>query len=173
MGCGMVRKVDELGRVVIPKEMRRILNIKTGSSIEMFINDENQVVLKKFSELSNLSFFAENLAYTIFENFNLPCFVCDEEIILSVAGASKKEFLGKKIKTENFEKMQSEDISVSLLEIIEDAANDNVCINKFPLNCDGFKCGHIVCFNKTDKMKDCVRESIIVLTKFFSSLLNY
>ena len=47
MGNGMVRKVDELGRVVIPKEMRRILNIKTGSSIEMFINDQNQVVLKK------------------------------------------------------------------------------------------------------------------------------
>ena len=39
MGCGMVRKVDELGRVVIPKEMRRVFNIKTDSSIEMSIND--------------------------------------------------------------------------------------------------------------------------------------
>ena len=46
MGCGMVRKVDELGRVVIPKEMRRVLNIKTGSSVEMFIGENNEVILK-------------------------------------------------------------------------------------------------------------------------------
>ena len=75
MGNGMVRKVDELGRVVIPKEMRRILNIKTGSSIEMFINDQNQVVLKKFSELENVNSFIETLVKTIYECFNFACFV--------------------------------------------------------------------------------------------------
>ena len=93
MGCGMVRKVDELGRVVIPKEMRRILNIKTGSSIEMFINDQNQVVLKKFSELENVNAFIDALIKTIYECFNFACFVCDDEKVLNVYGVSKKEFL--------------------------------------------------------------------------------
>ena len=97
MGCGMVRKVDELGRVVIPKEMRRILNIKTGSSIEMFINDNNQVVLKKFSEISNILLFAQNLADVIFDNLNLPCLISDDEKILVVKGLNKKEYLDKKI----------------------------------------------------------------------------
>lgn len=172
MGCGMVRKVDELGRVVIPKEMRRVLNIKTGSSIEMFINDNNQVVLKKFSELSNLQFFAENLAYTIFDNFNIPCFVCDDEVVLSVAGFSKKDLLGKKINQQAIENIKIEEKKL-LSQFIDGAPNEEFTINVFDLNCDGFRCGSVVCFAKADKIEDKIKESIVVLTKFFSGLLSY
>lgn len=172
MGCGMVRKVDELGRVVIPKEMRRVLNIKTGSSIEMFINDENQVVLKKFSELSNLSVFAENLARIIFDSFNLPCLVCDEEVVLAVAGASKKELLGKKIMGKVLDEIKEEDC-ILLNQVVDCMIVDQVHVSCFPLNCDGFKCGNVVCFSKVEKTTPSIRDSIGVLTKFFSSLLNY
>lgn len=172
MGCGMVRKVDELGRVVIPKEMRRVLNIKTGSSIEMFINDENQVVLKKFSELSNLQFFAENLAYTIFDSFNIPCFVCDEEIVISVAGLSKKDLLEKKINQENIEKIKKDE-EISFSQLVEGVTDENITVNVFPLNCDGFRCGSVVCFTKIAKLEETVKDSIVVLTKFFSGLLGY
>ena len=99
--------------------------------------------------------------------------MCDEEVVLSVAGASKKELLGKKINCQNFEKIKGEDNFISLGEIVEGVPVDNVCVNIFALNCDGFRCGSIVTFNKTDKMKESVRESIIVLTKFFSGLLSY
>ena len=62
MSCGMVRKIDELGRVVLPKEMRRVLNIKTGSSVEMVINENNKIVISKFSEIENVLSMANNLA---------------------------------------------------------------------------------------------------------------
>lgn len=103
MSCGMVRKVDELGRVVIPKEMRRILNIKTGSSIEMIINDENEVVLKKFSEMNNISNYAEVVADILFDEFNVPCLVCDEDNVVFCKGVSKKDFLNKEIPPQNDE----------------------------------------------------------------------
>lgn len=90
MGCGMVRKVDELGRVVVPKEMRRVLGIKPGSSIEMSIDKDNNVVLKKFSEIENLQFFAQIVADSLFETTNSPIVVCDDEKVVVFKGISKK-----------------------------------------------------------------------------------
>ena len=72
MRSAMVRKVDELGRVVIPKEMRRVLNIKSGSSVELDVNENNEIVLKKFSELSNAAIFAEKLANIVNSTYNIP-----------------------------------------------------------------------------------------------------
>lgn len=90
MSCGMVRKVDELGRVVVPKEMRRVLGIKPGSSIEMSIDRDNNVVLKKFSEIENLEFFAQIIADTLFEITNNPILVCDDERVVVSKGIAKK-----------------------------------------------------------------------------------
>lgn len=90
MGCGMVRKVDELGRVVVPKEMRRVLGIKPGSSIEMSIDKDNNVVLKKFSEIENLQFFAQIVADSLFEITNKSIVVCDDEKVVVFKGISKK-----------------------------------------------------------------------------------
>ena len=90
MSCGMVRKVDELGRVVVPKEMRRVLGIKPGSSIEMSIDVNNNVVLKKFSEIENLNFFAQIVADTLYEMTNNSILVCDDEKVVVSKGISKK-----------------------------------------------------------------------------------
>ena len=90
MGCGMVRKVDELGRVVVPKEMRRVLGIKPGSSVEMSIDTQNNVVLKKFSEIENLGFFAQTVADVLFEVTDNPVCICDDERVVACKGVSKK-----------------------------------------------------------------------------------
>lgn len=148
MSCGMVRKVDELGRVVIPKEMRRVLNIKTGSSIEMIINDENEVVLKKFSEMNNISNYAEVVADILFEEYNLPCLVCDEDKVIYCKGVSKKEFLNKKKPPENKEWF--------------------IC----PVNFDGFEGGYIMLSHKeNDEGKD-FEKSVYILSKFLGNILS-
>ena len=90
MSCGMVRKVDELGRVVVPKEMRRVLGIKPGSSIEMSIDVDNNVVLKKFSEIENLQSFAQIIADILFEMTYGPVFICDDEKVVVSKGVPKK-----------------------------------------------------------------------------------
>ncbi|NCB48310.1 MAG: AbrB/MazE/SpoVT family DNA-binding domain-containing protein [Clostridia bacterium] len=148
MSCGMVRKVDELGRVVIPKEMRRILNIKTGSSIEMIINDENEVVLKKFSEMNNISKFAEVVADILFEEFNVPCLVCDEDKVIFSKGVSKKDFLNKKIPSKNDEWF--------------------VC----PVHFGGFQGGSIMLQKKDGKLDDDFEKTVYIFSKFLGNILS-
>ena len=96
MNSGIVRKVDELGRVVIPKEMRRTLGINTGSSIEMSVGEGGEVVLKKFSDISNIMPLIEKLAQTIFDEFGVPILVSDEERILAGCGTKKDILLKEK-----------------------------------------------------------------------------
>ncbi|MBQ3048188.1 MAG: AbrB/MazE/SpoVT family DNA-binding domain-containing protein [Clostridia bacterium] len=164
MGNGMVRKVDELGRVVIPKEMRRILNIKTGSSIEMIIDDDNQVVLKKFSELENISSVIESLVKTIYDFYNIPCFVCDDDKILVVCGLPKKEFLYKKIRSLSNKKNQT-----TLKEVLEGVEDNSTCF-VFSVITDGFDCGKLVLIGEMTNEQIC---SINVLVKFVCSILKF
>lgn len=166
----MVRKVDELGRVVIPKEMRRVLNIKTGSSVEMFINDFNQVVLKKFSEISNVLLFAENLADVIFDNFKLPCLVADEEKILICKGVSKKEYVNKNL---NFEVQNKQGYFIlNKQNFLQDSKNNFEYVYVFNVLCEGFECGFIflLCNEKLEQEKI---NNIILLKKFLSNILQF
>ena len=167
MGNGMVRKVDELGRVVIPKEMRRILNIKTGSSIEMFINDQNQVVLKKFSELENVSSIIETLVKIVYENFQVACFVCDDEKVLSVCGLSKKEFLFKKI---NFFSKKECVFEAKLNDILCETNSNKNCF-VFSIFCEGFENGKLIIISESFEEKK--KESVEILIKFLCELLIF
>lgn len=168
MGCGMVRKVDELGRVVIPKEMRRVLNIKTGSSIEMFINDENQVVLKKFSEINNTLYLVENLADIIYDCFSLNCLVSDDEKVVVCKGLSKKEYLNKKIPR----------LLIDKEDYLELENKENSLINEygytyvFPIKNEGYDCGFVFAFN-VNRLDKSILNSILVLTKFLSNMLKF
>ena len=174
MSCGMVRKVDELGRVVIPKEMRRILNIKTGSSIEMFINDNNEVVLKKFSEITNVLLFAENLAEVIFYYLNLPCLISDDEKILVVKGVNKKEYLNKKIVNLNNKNNNQKDYFILNKEEQFLLENKNNFENNYIFNIysEGIETGYIYILSE-NILPDNKISNIIILKKFLSNLLKF
>lgn len=92
---GIVRKIDELGRIVIPKELRKTLKISIGSAMEIFI-DDNRVVLQKHSPLATLEQLAQDCLDTVFIKTNMPCLISDHEGIICVKGMSKK-YLGSKL----------------------------------------------------------------------------
>lgn len=171
MGCGMVRRVDELGRVVIPKEMRRILNIKSGSSVEMSINDNNQIVLEKFFEINNIYSSAENLANIIYEELLLPCLICDDEKIIICKGVNKKEFLNKsivqniKIKNKNCEELTNFNLVQNQVTLF-----DYTYI--FTLTSDGFDSGFLVILSK-EKLSENTLNNVNLLNKFLCSLLKF
>ena len=172
MGCGMVRKVDELGRVVIPKEMRRILNIKTGSSIEMSINDKNQVVLEKFSELTNAIFFAENLTNIIFDDLKLSCLLTDDEKVIICKGLSKnnlnKKLIGEiNLKNKNHICFDNHEIFFENQEINFDFTYI------FPISCEGFDNGFLFVFSNNEHLEENVIKDIQLLTRFLSNILKY
>lgn len=94
---GIVRRIDDLGRVVIPKEIRRTLRIREGDPLEIFVDREGEVILKKYSPIRELGEFAKEYADSLFEATGHITCIADRDTIIAVAGASKKEYLNKAI----------------------------------------------------------------------------
>ena len=101
-----IRRIDDLGRVVIPKEMRNRLHIRNGDTVEIFTNSEGEVIIKKYSPVSELSNFSQQYVDAIFEYIKLPMLVCDFDHVISVSGVSHKEYLEHQITLELVECMQ-------------------------------------------------------------------
>lgn len=97
---GIVRRIDDLGRVVIPKEIRRTMHIKEGAPLEIFTDTEGGVIFKKYSPISELSDVTEHYADVLYRSINTPVLICDRDHIISVAGISKKDFKDKRISAE-------------------------------------------------------------------------
>lgn len=87
---GIVRRIDDLGRVVIPKEIRRTLRIREGDPLEIFVDRDGEVILKKYSPIGELGDFAKEYAESLFEGTNHVTLITDRDNIIAVAGASKK-----------------------------------------------------------------------------------
>ena len=92
---GIVRRIDDLGRVVIPKEIRRTLKIREGDPLEIFVDRDGEVILKKYSPIGELGDFAQEYADSLHESMNHIACIADRDTIIAVAGAPKKEFLNK------------------------------------------------------------------------------
>jgi len=94
---GIVRRIDDLGRVVIPKEIRRTLRIREGDPLEIFVDREGEVILKKYSPIGELGDFAKEYADSLHEAIGHIALIADRDNIIAVSGAPKKEFLNKAI----------------------------------------------------------------------------
>ena len=97
---GIVRRIDDLGRVVIPKEIRRTMRIREGDPLEIYTDRDGEVIFKKYSPIGELSTFATQYADTLSKTSGYAIFITDKDNIIAVSGASKKEFADKKISSE-------------------------------------------------------------------------
>ena len=94
---GIVRRIDDLGRVVIPKEIRRTLRIREGDPLEIFVDRDGEVILKKYSPISELGNFAQEYADSLAENSGKLVLISDRDAVIAVSGGSKKEYLEKSV----------------------------------------------------------------------------
>lgn len=92
---GIVRRIDELGRVVIPKEIRRTLKIREGMPMEIFTDVSGEVILKKYSPVGEMAALAQAYAGALVSLSGLGAAICDVEQVIAVAGPAKKELLHK------------------------------------------------------------------------------
>ncbi len=97
---GIVRRIDDLGRVVIPKEIRRTLRIREGDPLEIFTDREGEIILKKYSPIGELGAFAKEYAETLAQNSGHITCIVDKDQIIAVSGAAKKDFMEKHISAE-------------------------------------------------------------------------
>ena len=94
---GIVRRIDDLGRVVIPKEIRRTLRIREGDPLEIFTDRDGEVILKKYSPISELGQFAKEYAETLYETLGTPALISDRDEMIAVSGLSKKDYLNRQL----------------------------------------------------------------------------
>jgi stage V sporulation protein T len=94
---GIVRRIDELGRVVIPKEIRRTLRIREGDPLEIFTDRDGEVILKKYSPIGELGDFAKEYAESLCQSLGHVAAICDKDTIIAVAGGSRRELMSKPI----------------------------------------------------------------------------
>ena len=158
---GVVRRIDDLGRVVIPKEIRKTLRIKEGDPLEIFTDKEGEVILKKYSPIGELSEFATEYAETLANTTGHIACITDRDTVIAVSGGPKKEFL-------------EQDISEELEKIMEDKEkytskdNNNISVpitkndNKerkfnsqvvYPIISDGDTIGTVILFAKDKSTK--------------------
>ncbi|MEN0647523.1 stage V sporulation protein T [Caldifermentibacillus hisashii] len=104
---GIVRRIDDLGRVVIPKEIRRTLRIREGDPLEIFVDRDGEVILKKYSPISELGDFSKEYAEALFDSLGSTVLICDRDSVIAVAGGSKKEYLNRNI-SETVEKVMAD-----------------------------------------------------------------
>ncbi len=97
---GIVRRIDDLGRVVIPKEIRRTMRIREGEPMEIFTGREGEIILKKYSPIGELGAFAREYAQSLSQvSGHLVC-ISDHDQIIAASGPDQREYLGKTISRE-------------------------------------------------------------------------
>ena len=104
---GIVRRIDDVGRVVIPKEIRRILFFNDAATIEIYTSRDGEVIFKKYSLLGGMEDFAGQLCETMSRSTGSICAVTDRDAVIAVAGGGKRELQGKRITPELEQIMES------------------------------------------------------------------
>ncbi len=94
---GIVRRIDELGRVVIPKEIRRTLRIREGDPLEIYTDRDGEVILKKYSPIGEMSGFAKDYTESLFRSLGHIACIVDRDQVVAASGVSKKELCDKPI----------------------------------------------------------------------------
>lgn len=151
---GIVRRIDDLGRVVVPKEIRRTLRIREGDPLEIFVDREGEVILKKYSPINELGHFAKEYADALFDSLQMPVLICDRDEIIAMAGESKKDYLNKNIGSHLVKAIENRsqvfETEPATIEVIEGNEQElhSYCIS--PVIANGDPIGCVMIFSKDD-----------------------
>ena len=104
---GIVRRIDDLGRVVIPKEIRRTMRIREGESLEIYTDAGGEVIFKKYSPIGELDPCSAQYAEILFRSTGFPALICDRDHVVAVSGVPKREYLDRRITPELEERMDA------------------------------------------------------------------
>ena len=143
---GIVRRIDDLGRVVIPKEIRRTMRIREGDPLEIYTNAGGEVIFKKYSPIGELSAFASQYAEALSGVTKLPIVICDRDHCIAAAGISKKETLERRLSPdleEIIDLRRSVNYPADSNHAALEGVNRGICVAS-PIIAAGDVCGAVV-----------------------------
>lgn len=154
---GIVRRIDDLGRVVIPKEIRRTLRIREGDPLEIFTGNDGEVIFKKYSPIGELAAFAGQYAEILQKTSSKPVVVCDRDHVVSVAGIPKKEILERRISSaleELVEQRKSYIFSKGAAPLFPVEGMERAAVVMYPIISAGDVCGCILFLGESTELNE-------------------
>ena len=173
---GIVRRIDDLGRVVIPKEIRRTLRIREGDPLEIFVDRDGEVILKKYSPISELSDFAKEYAEALYSSLLNPVLICDRDSYIAVAGSSKKDFLNRNI-SDFVEKVMEErnvvlENDIQEVSLVDGQIENSSAYTISPIIANGDPIGAVIIFAYEGSLGEPEKKSIETAANFLAKQME-
>lgn len=169
---GIVRRIDDLGRVVIPKEIRRTLRIREGDPLEIFVDRDGEVILKKYSPISELSDFAKEYAEALFDSLGNPVLICDRDTYITVAGSSKKDYLNRSISDLVESTMEDRNTTLETqktqISLVDGFTEEIQSYTIGPIVANGDPIGAVIIFSKEGTLGEVERKAVETAAGFLA-----
>ena len=174
MSTGIIRRIDELGRIVIPKEIRKSLRIRVGENLEISVDGES-IILKKFSMMNKITDLAQELTDSMYTFMKYNIIITDRSSVIACSGPIKKEVINKNLSTELTQMLdkrtkiiESHFKNINIIENVE--LNGSYITN--PIIKDGEIIGMIIVFSKTEKLSIDQMHIIEIVSSFITKYLE-
>ncbi len=176
---GVVRRIDDLGRIVIPKEIRRTLRIRDGESLEIFV-DQEAITLRKFSSSVDLTTISQALLDTVYNILKKNVFVTDRDVFIAGSGELKKDFLGKTLSSTledllvNHEKTTRNNVPLKEMIVTQEICEDRYSYILYPILVNGETIGLVLMVkNYKEQTFDEEDEQVIqIISQFLGKYLE-
>ncbi len=171
---GVIRRIDDLGRVVIPKEIRKNLRIKEGDNLEIFVQND-EVILKKYSMMNKINDLAQELTDAIYTFMKHSIFITDTDVFVAGSGPLKKEYLGKNISDFITDSIKRRD------KMIENHFKELKLVNDDSITCSyvmstilvsGEACGMILIVSENEKVGESEMQMASIVSSFMTKYLE-
>lgn len=172
---GMVRRIDDLGRIVIPKEIRRTMRIREGDPLEIFTGSDGELIFKKYSPLGETARFSAKYVESLSKAAGIPSAVCDRDTVIAASGAGTKELIEKPVSRQVsllLEKRQSYvSDGVSSITLTESGSEKIACLS--PIISSGDVIGAVVMLEREKRpVSDAEKKMINAGAMFLSGQID-
>ncbi|MDD2377665.1 MAG: stage V sporulation T C-terminal domain-containing protein [Bacilli bacterium] len=171
---GIIRRIDELGRIVIPKEIRKNLRIKDGENLEICIEDKN-IILRKYSLMKKIDDLGQSFTDTIYAYLKKDVMITNRDKVIAISGNLKKEYLNKDISEEMDECINRRESILEKypkkIEIIDGVKVEGTyALSTVSVN--GDSAGLVIVFDKENNIDEVDYKVIQIVANFLSKYLE-
>ena len=171
---GVIRRIDDLGRVVIPKEIRKNLRIKEGDNLEIYVQNDD-IILKKYSMMNKINDLAQELTDAVYTFMKHNIFITDTDMVIAGSGNLKKEFINKNISLSLVESIKRREKLIEnhfkdLNLIDSETITGSYVLSTILVN--GEATGMIVIFSEDEKLGDNEMQIASIVSSFMTKYLE-
>ena len=171
---GVVRRIDELGRIVIPKEIRKTMRIRDGENVEIYV-DHDQIILRKYSLVKRLGDFAQDFTDSMHSFLKHNVIITDNDSIIAVSGSLKKDFQNKELSEKMINLITRRENILEkhkkTLEIVQDKEIECTYVMK-PIIVNGDMMGMVIILSTDDKFTELEEKKALIAANFFNKYLS-